>query len=86
MYGANKITFNSFQMKKDLLNLFPKLNPNKIKPIIWGVNYKQFNDVNIQKIIEMKKDFNLSDEKIILSFRGFKDLYNKKVYTRVYTF
>jgi len=79
MFGADKITFNSFQMKKDLANKFPKLNSNKIKPIIWGVNFKLFNDADFEKINVKKKELNIKNEKVILSFRGFKPVYNQNI-------
>ena len=77
--GTDKITFNSFQMKKDLIRQFPKLDSNKVRPIIWGVNFKLFNDINSKKINQKKKELNIRDEKIILSFRGFKHVYNQDI-------
>ena len=56
--GTDKITFNSFQMKKDLIRQFPKLDSNKVRPIIWGVNFKLFNDINSKKINQKKKELN----------------------------
>ena len=73
------ITFNSHQMKKDMMNKFPKLNINKIRPIKFGIDYNLFNKVEQNEIVELKKKINITDEKIILSFRGFKDVYNQKI-------
>ncbi len=73
------ITFNSFQMGKDLISTFPDLDLNKIKPIIWGVDYDLFNNVNRKELFKKKTDLNLNDEKIILSFRGFNHIYNQDI-------
>lgn len=73
------ITFNSYQMKKDLLNLFPQLSVNKIKPIIWGVDFDLFNAVDPKKIQRKKLELGISDEKVILSYRGFANVYNQDI-------
>ena len=73
------ITFNSVQMGKDLINTFPCLDLNKIKPIIWGVDYNLFNNVNRKELTKKKMDLNIKDEKIILSFRGFNHIYNQDI-------
>jgi len=73
------ITFNSIQMEKDLINTFPNLDLNKIKPIIWGVDYDLFNNADIKELIKKKTDLNINDEKIILSFRGFNHIYNQDI-------
>lgn len=79
IFGADKITFNSFQMKKDLIRQFPKLDLNKIRSIIWGVNFKLFNDIDFRKINQKRKELNIKNEKVILSFRGFKQVYNQDI-------
>lgn len=77
--GADKITFNSFQMKKDLIKQFPKLDLSKIKPVLWGINFKLFNYIDFEKNNARKKELNIKNEKVILSFRGFKNVYNQNI-------
>ena len=73
------ITFNSHQMKKNIVHKFPKLNIKKIKPIKWGIDYKIFNKIRQNEIVELKKKINITNEKIILGFRSFNDIYNQNV-------
>ncbi len=73
------ITFNSFQMKKDLINTFPDLDLNKIKPVMWGIDYDLFNNVDRKEIIKKKSELNIKNEKVILSFRGFNHIYNQDI-------
>jgi glycosyltransferase involved in cell wall biosynthesis len=76
------ITFNSFQMKKDLINTFPNIDLNKIKPVMWGIDYDLFNNVNREEIIRKKIELNMKNEKIVLSFRGFNHIYNQDIIFR----
>jgi glycosyltransferase involved in cell wall biosynthesis len=73
------ITFNSYQMVKDLLKLYPFLPIEKIKPIVWGVDFDLFNKVDRSKIDQKRVELGLSDEIIVLSYRGFKSIYNQDI-------
>ncbi len=73
------ITFNSYQMISDLRRLYPWLPPEKIKPIIWGVNFELFNKVDAEAIRKKKQELNIHNETVILSYRGFKPVYNQDI-------
>jgi glycosyltransferase involved in cell wall biosynthesis len=69
-------------MKKDLINTFPNIDLNKIKPVMWGIDYDLFNNVNREEIIRKKIELNMKNEKIVLSFRGFNHIYNQDIIFR----
>jgi glycosyltransferase involved in cell wall biosynthesis len=73
------ITCNSFQMEKDLLRRFPQLPPDKIKPIMWGINFDLFNRVDSKAIQKKKQELGIGNEKVILSYRGFSPVYNQEI-------
>lgn len=77
--SADYITFNSFEMEKDLIRFFPSLNPDKIKPIIWGVDFEKLHNPEPAIVSELKEQLNLSGKKVILHFRRIGDVYNTKV-------
>ena len=77
---CDKIVFNSYQLKKEIIRFLPDIDKNKLKPIPIGVDFEMFNQIDNDNQRILKSDYAITDKDIIiLSFRGLSPLYNQKV-------
>lgn len=76
---ADSVTFNSFQMKTDLLKLFKVIDAKKLIPIIWGVEYERLKNVSNDQISALRKKLGLANEKVMLSYRMPGEIYNTEL-------
>ena len=74
---CEKIQVISDSIKQKLAERFRFINPARLYPISWGIDYERFHEINENNLKYWREKLNLrGSEIIILSYRNHRPLYN----------
>jgi glycosyltransferase involved in cell wall biosynthesis len=74
---CEKIQVISESIKNKLTERFRFINPSRLYPISWGIEYERFHEINENKLAYWRERLTIKEgDIIILSYRNHKPLYN----------